>query len=151
MGSDDLANPRLNESLGSENQRGGKAQISSRHWLNRASFQVSNRLRAISADAAWAHCKFLREYLQLSPWGKRWVVQHPQLVLWDGSGWMQHSLLARPHLSVKGGLCRQGVRVELFHRACPDPPFGGTKGMSASSPPNTPLPPPVQLPTPADP
>jgi hypothetical protein len=52
---------------------------------------------------------FSRESLQLSQWGKRWVVQHPQLTLWDRVRGMQHSLKACSHLG-EGGLCGQGVR-----------------------------------------
>ena len=52
---------------------------------------------------------FSRESLQLSQWGKRWVVQHPQLMLWDRVRGMQHSLKACSHLG-EGGLCGQGVR-----------------------------------------
>jgi len=93
---------------------------------------------------------FSRESLQLSQWGKRWVVQHPQLTLWDRVRGMQHSLKAGSHLG-EGGLRGQGVRwnvptsipgptLRLVPRECPLPI------------PTNPLPPPVRLPfSPADP
>ncbi len=74
---------------------------------------------------------FSRESLQLSQWGKRCVVQHPQLTLWDRARGMQHSLKAGSHLG-EGGLRGQGVRwnvptstpgptLRLVPRECPLP------------------------------
>lgn len=74
---------------------------------------------------------FSRESLQPSRLGRRWVVQHPQLTLWDRVRGMQHSLKAGSHLG-EGGLCGQGVRwnvptsipgptLRLVPRECPLP------------------------------
>jgi hypothetical protein len=69
--------------------------------------------------------------LQPSRLGRRWVVQHPQLTLWDRVRGMQHSLKAGSHLG-EGGLRGQGVRwnvptsipgptLRLVPRECPLP------------------------------
>ena len=69
---------------------------------------------------------FSRESLQPSHWGRRWVVQHPQLTLWDRVRGMQHSLKACPTL-VKEDCAAKGF-VGMFRRAYPGPPFGSGQG-----------------------
>jgi hypothetical protein len=49
---------------------------------------------------------------------------------------------------VKGGLCSQGVRLEVFQRAYPGSPFGGRQGNVRFPPPQHPLPSPCTTPTP---
>ena len=76
---------------------------------------------------------FSRESLQPSHLGRRWVVQHPQLTLWDRVRGMQHSLKAGSHLG-EGGLCGQGVRLECSNEHTRAHPSVVAKGMSASHP-----------------
>jgi len=88
---------------------------------------------------------FSRESLQPSHWGRRWVVQHPQLTLWDRVRGMQHSLKAGSHLG-EGGLCGQGVRWNVPTSIPGALPSAVAKGMSASHP-HHPFPPPRTTPT----
>ena len=88
---------------------------------------------------------FSRESLQPSRLGRRWVVQHPQLTLWDRVRGMQHSLKAGSHLG-EGGLCGQGVRWNVPTSIPGALPSAVAKGMSASHP-HHPFPPPRTTPT----
>jgi len=108
--------------------------------------QGEYRLFAALHDSTWAQGKFLKGEFAAFPLGRRWVVQHPQLTLWDRVRGMQHSLKAGSHLG-EGGLRGQGVRwnvptsmpgpaLRLVPRECPLPI------------PTNPLPPPVRLPFP---
>ena len=87
---------------------------------------------------------FSRESLQPSRLGRRWVVQHPQLTLWDRVRGMQHSLKAGSHLG-EGGLCGQGVRWNVPTSIPGALPSAVAKGMSASHP-HHPFPPPRTTP-----
>ena len=45
--------------------------------------QGEYRLFAALHDSTWAQGKFLKGEFAAFPLGRRWVVQHPQLTLWD--------------------------------------------------------------------
>jgi hypothetical protein len=89
---------------------------------------------------------FSRESLQPSRLGRRWVVQHPQLTLWDRVRGMQHSLKAGSHLG-EGGLRGQGVRWNV-PTSIPGPTLRRVPRECPLPIPTNPLPPPVRLPFP---
>jgi len=83
---------------------------------------------------------FSRESLQPSRLGRRWVVQHPQLTLWDRVRGMQHSLKACPTL-VKEDCAAKGF-VGMFRRAYPGPSLRQWPRECPLPIPTTPFPPP---------
>jgi hypothetical protein len=94
-------------------------------------FHGEYRLLAVLHNSTWAQGKLLKGEFAAFPLGRRWVVQHPQLTLWDRVRGMQHSLKAGSHLG-EGGLRGQGVRwnvptsipgpaLWLVPRECPLP------------------------------
>jgi hypothetical protein len=88
---------------------------------------------------------FSRESLQPSHWGRRWVVQHPQLTLWDRVRGTQHSLKAGSHLGE--GPRGQGVRWNV-PTSIPGPTLRWSPRECPLPIPTNPLPPPVRLPSP---
>ena len=46
-------------------------------------FHGEHRLLAVLHNSTWAQGKFLKGEFAAFPLGRRWVVQHPQLTLWD--------------------------------------------------------------------
>jgi hypothetical protein len=103
------------------------------HGLNHASSQGDNRPWATCSLSQFSR-KFLMESLQLSQWGKRWVVQLPQLALWDrvrGDAALFESLFPP---FVKGGLRGQGVRLDCSNEHTRTHPSVVAKGLSASHP-----------------